>query len=157
MAAKRHLPVLKNQDVSEVPVRSNAYVVFLGALSIFVSWLPLGVLGLWATQALAEAGATHAGGGMGPGQGLLSVLPLLTSFALACGAGGAIVAWLAASTPLRLALLAGPVATSGLVLLVYVQGALRPHGLAISVWLVLLPISSLFAAIGARLGRKSPA
>jgi hypothetical protein len=156
MPAKRHLPVLKNSDFSEEPVRSDGYVVFLGALSIFVSWLPLCVLGLWATQTfLLDGNPSAPRSALEPGRGVVQILPLLLAFALACVAGGALVGRLAAAKPLRLALLSGPLASLGLVLLVDVQGALRPQGLALSVLLTLLPISAAFAGIGARLARKS--
>ncbi|MGC4065631.1 MAG: hypothetical protein QM784_13485 [Polyangiaceae bacterium] len=156
MSAKRHLPVLKNSDGSEIPVRSAGYVVFLGALSIFVSWLPLGVLGLWATQALvSEPSMSGRSGPIDPARGLVQILPLLLAFAAACTVGGALVGRLATTRHLRLAVLSGPLASFGLVLLVYAQGALRPQGFALAVLLALVPISAVFAWIGAILARKS--
>lgn len=157
MSAKRHLPVLSSNSALEGPSLSNLQWGLLGALSIFACSLPLGVVGLWGSFALSKWLGHDASGawqGSHPAQSFLTILPLVFSFAIASFGGATLVGRFALGSRATLPIYSGLLAALLIVVLASLQGALRPHGLAAVVLLVLALVSSVFAALGGHVGRK---
>jgi len=157
MTAKRHLPVLPTSSRDEGPNLTAVQWVLLGALVVFVLFLPLGMLGLWASSRVVVALETpvpQSESGAWAFRSTLAILPLLAAFALSTWGGAAVVGRYASGGRASLPTYAGLLAATLIVALAFVQGALRPLpilGVALSVLLVL---AAVFSSWGGRIGRR---
>lgn len=159
MAEKRHLPVIGSGSRDEGPRLAPLEWVLVGSLCILLLFMPLGLLGLWVSLGLSRPSASTEGQ---PGlltnlvwlRSLITILPLLASFALAAFTGSAVVGRFAAGAKRGLPTYAGLLAAVLVVALAYVQGALRPPLLLGIVLSILLLLGGVFSRWGGAFGLK---
>jgi len=158
MAEKRHLPVLNSKASAEDEApRVGAFGwALLGALSIFVLFLPLGMLGLWASTAITRlfGGTLPQGYAQASILGLLGAFPLVFSFAVASFGGAGLVGRYSPTSRWSLSSIAGLLAAMLVVAVAAAQGALRPYPIAILVFAILGVVAGLSGYVGGRFGRR---
>jgi hypothetical protein len=151
MNAKRHLPVLRDPSENDGPKLSKVEQVLVGALGIFLLWLPLVMVGLFTASRLVRFLPDLSKGLV---SSFVTLGPVLMSFALSSFFGGALVGRYGVRRSDRFPVYSGWVAVVGIVGLGTVQGALRPFGFALLVFGVLALLSTIFTYFGGRWGKR---
>jgi hypothetical protein len=126
--------------------------VLIGAGLVFTIWIPLAMLALWVGRTLVASFSPD------PLLGAAFVLiPVISSFSLACLSGGALVGRFGGRAAAREAAIAGILAAFAAWTVALVGGALAPASLAVTTALVLPATAGALAWLGGRIGvRRRP-
>jgi hypothetical protein len=150
----RRLPVVQNKDAADAAAEARPpwHWVLIGAGLVFTIWIPLAMAALWVGRALVSSFEP------GPLLGAVFVLiPVISSFSLACLSGGALVGRFGGRAAAREAALAAVLAAFAAWIVALASGALSPLSLAATTALVLPASAGLLGWLGGRIGvRRRP-
>jgi hypothetical protein len=145
----RRLPVIQTKDAADAAAEARPpwHWVLIGAGLVFTIWIPLAMLALWLGRALVTSFEPE------PLLGALFVLiPVISSFSLACLSGGALVGRFGGRAAAREAALAGVLAAFAAWIVALSSGALAPFLVAVTTALLLPTLAGLLAWLGGRIG-----
>jgi cation transport ATPase len=140
----RRLPVLQSRD--EEPRRPDWQWNLIGAGFVVTLFLPLSMIGGWVARLLVRSASSRH-------SIVLGALPVALSFALACGASGALVARFGNRRPQ--AVIGAALGTLSIWCLALVTGNLPEIRVALAALAGLLWLGLLSAWLGARLAGRA--
>ena len=146
----RRLPVIQTPPSEDAAAleRSGLQWLLIGAAFTVVAFLPLSLVSLWIGSRLARRFATSEAWAL-----LLAALPVLIAYALAAWGAGALVGRFGLRAQRGVPAASGALAGTVLVFFSLLKGA-GPWQLVAGAALIFIGGGALYAALGARFGRK---